>query len=904
MTLLDERPTATEPSRPSEMRRSAASTWRFAARLARREVRRRPARTMLAALLIAVPVAAMTTGSLIARTNAGDWAADFQRDYGDADIVIGRSAMPVGVTDALVDGAITDDPLALPGGATVLGSYLMTSTSFTPADGRPGEVIWGNFTDIDFTNPAESHGIEVVAGRAPRVGEVLLARDIADRLGIGIGDTLRLDRPSGEWVVAGFGRMRGNYWHDLVAIPGFDLERITPEDRYESVLLQMPPGTSPADIVRAARDHDGITRYEAPWYDESRLATGMAWGYVAGVLALVAVGIIVAAAFATSARRQLVTIGQLASNGAPEQVVHRTLFLQGSWTGAVGGAVGVVGGFAALPLVIPLVERHLLQHELRSLRVSWMDLVVIAATAIVAATIAAAVPARSASRVPVMAALAGRRPAGTPPRWLVPTGVVLFLGGLGLVAVAALGAEGGNAGNNTWAALVVLGATSMVFGVCCASPLVVARVGGFGRRSPLAWRLAMRSLARSRTRSAAVIAAIAVAVGGAVALAAVAEQTLRADALCCPASIPADTVVIQSYEPGSSQVGDGSGLIDLDAVDGFDPPAPLRDYLADVDADRSPLLGATFDPAPFDSQYDYIEPLGPLIATPELLDVMDMSRANRDVLATEGVLSTYFDHNYAIESGTPFALASDWEFRAETGTITFAAPPPVEPVPYPLNGSLLMTESAARDAGFAVTEIGLVLRFDSPLTQDDLERLRDVESTVFGGWHDAFVEPGDPDRSEFVDPGVSIHYDDPSWRAVNDRDLWIARLLIVAVALTLSLLVVSIGLALAAAEGRDERDAFVIVGARPSSMRRLTAARAAVVALVGIVLGLPLGFLPVWVVDRVTDEQYAANHVAVRFPWLVVATLVVVIPTVAAGGAWVATGLARRFRPPSPTHRD
>ena len=42
--------------------------FRFASRLARREVRRRPGRTLLVVLLIAVPVFGMTVGSVLVRT--------------------------------------------------------------------------------------------------------------------------------------------------------------------------------------------------------------------------------------------------------------------------------------------------------------------------------------------------------------------------------------------------------------------------------------------------------------------------------------------------------------------------------------------------------------------------------------------------------------------------------------------------------------------------------------------------------------------------------------------------------------------------------------------------------------------------------------------------------------------
>ena len=353
-----------------------------------------------------------------------------------------------------------------------------------------------------------------------------------------------------------------------------------------------------------------MTRFDDPYYDPNSLKTGMAWGFVAGVLALVAVGIIVAAAFATSARRQLVTIGQLSSNGASESVVRRTLALQGTWTGVVGAIVGVVSGLVILPVTRSIVAHHIVNHEIRGFRFSVFDLIIIFVTAVVAATVAAAAPARSAARVPVMAALAGRRPTGAPAKWLVPTGLALLTGGLGLVAVAALGAKGDTNGSNIWPLLVVIGVTAMVFGTCCAAPLVVEKVGGLGRRASISWRMALRSLARSRSRSSAVVAAIAVAVGGATAVAAIAETSMKFDDQCCPATMPADAILVYGV-PSPSVSSDSGDLTDYGPLtDVTVPQDVLRAVVAIAPgAEVEPYKIATFDPAPFDPNSDYIAPV-------------------------------------------------------------------------------------------------------------------------------------------------------------------------------------------------------------------------------------------------------------------------------------------------------
>jgi putative ABC transport system permease protein len=120
---------------------------------------------------------------------------------------------------------------------------------------------------------------------------------------------------------------------------------------------------------------------------------------VAGALALAAVGVIIAAAFASSARRQLTTIGQLAANGAPERLVRGTLAFQGAWTGLIGSVVGITIALVALPLSRSLVEHSSPDGSARGTSTS-LALAVICLTGVAAATIAATIPARSAARIP------------------------------------------------------------------------------------------------------------------------------------------------------------------------------------------------------------------------------------------------------------------------------------------------------------------------------------------------------------------------------------------------------------------------------------------------------------------------------------------------------------------------
>ena len=134
-----------------------------------------------------------------------------------------------------------------------------------------------------------------------------------------------------------------------------------------------------------------------------------------------------------------------------------------------------------------------------------------------------------------------------------------------------------------------------------------------------------------------------------------------------------------------------------------------------------------------------------------------------------------------------------------------------------------------------------------------------------------FIEPGDP-PVVVSDGGIDgtywgFGYDEPRWRQ-GERDLWRAAAIVLAAALLLTGLVVAIGLSLAAAEGHPERDTLAVMGARPASLRRQAAARAAVMAAVGIGLGVPTGFAPAWVLFRTTSvgNVYDGLDEPLRFP--------------------------------------
>jgi putative ABC transport system permease protein len=920
-TLVDDRPDVEPtPVRRVPVARSTSPTasWKFAARLARREVRRRPGRTILVMLLIAVPVIGMTLGSIVFRTTQNDEAASFAREFGTADLAVSSydtqdwfsSTSPLG-----------DDAPQLPSGSTTL-TYASSST-YVRAEVN-GEITstYVELSDIDLTNPIATDTVEVRRGRIPTAtGEVLLGRDVAKRFGVDVGDSLRMVRPDLQLKVVGIGRDISRFDADVMIVPGFDRTLYNANSGATlTTLIDVPADSSDRvteTIAAGFGAFDEFDEFDMPEFSvrtatserffsslDNETAKTLAWGWVGGAVAFIAVGIVVAAAFATSARRQLVTIGQLSSNGASERLVRRTMGLQGMWTGAFGALLGL--GLAIVGALIAFrsgLFEVLLGHGLSTISVVASDVVVIGITAVVAATVAALIPARSASRIPVLSALAGRRPVATPPRWMVPAGIALFLGGLFLLGGAASMSDAGDFG----AMLAVIGSLGVMFGIVCASPLIVSLVGKVGSKGSGVVRLASRSLDRSRARSAAVLTAIAVV--GALAVAGATASGSAEDNRSFGEYVP-DLARVSLYFNGYSDVvPNSSGIVDYPPIIPSSLPGALRSEIEKVlpDATWTPLTYVIDDPEPYQiSTGETIPPNGVdptlarlgglVVADAAVLDLLDLSSEQEDILDKSGVLAV---SPYLSERGlilTPDGYV-EVDLRSSLALLGFDSP--VDTVDeerranaLSLNseqlGGLVVSPAFVEQNGLPTGVSQYVIANPVDLTSAQRDQINDLRSAEYGG--DAFTpEASAPEYAEFddVEPDVwSASFDSPiptvPWALIQGA-IALASLLMV-------LMVVAIGLSLAATESRDERDVLHAVGAAPRTLRRVAAAKAWVLATGAAVVAVPAGYITVFVVTRATDNTAPV-------PFAVMGALLVVIPLLAAGATLATSAIAQRFKP-------
>lgn len=903
MTTLEDRPIVSDdspPAAPARHRSSPIAAWAVAWRLARREVRRRPGRTLLVVLLVSLPVVAMAAASMVGRTLSDantDW---FASSYGQSDLTW------FGDPDALPE---------LPAGSEVTEVSELSTAMSAEVDGDT-VLVNVNLLIGDLSRPVTNGIVEVLEGVAPAADdELLLSPAVATDLDVQVGDTVRFVRPDTERRLVGLGELQRRLDSRLVVLADFDRSMLRPNADHRQVLIDLPDGVDASTITATtgARPGDffGPGASFEPGGPDVPTRT-LAWGWVAGMVAYVALGIVITAAFATSARRQLVTIGQLSASGASESVVRRTLALQGAWTGVAGAAVGL--GIAVGGVLVAdrrgWIER-VANRSTGPLRVDVGDFVAIALTAIVAATIAALIPARSASRIPVLTALAGRRPVGAPPRWLGPVGATLV--GVGLVLLGA--AASSSNPDDLVAAIALAGALSVLFGMVGIGPVIVSAVGRLGSRRGGVIRLASRSLDRGRARSAAVLTAIAtvaaLATAGATSVG-LAERSEAEEQI----QWQADASLVRLYfardyfrsPDAEAEARANDGIFDRPPERPVPLPDSLRDELASLlpDAEVVPVTTVVIDPPPID--VNTFEEVGSLTVTAERLDdVVVLTDALREridftdgqlaILEEDGIIGTGFR---GFEPQRAFVILDEDGPIEVTVRSSFPRPDPgtdqwdsgqqtITAGPDRWVGQALVTSEFVERNGLEVGVARYWIENPRDLTDEQREAVRALNPR---SGPDVFIPSATAPGFAVEDNGgfETWYVDVNSSGRTTNWDL--IRLAVAGVSLALVLFVVAVGLSLAAVESREERDVLHALGAAPRTLRRVAGAKAWVLTTGAVVIAVPLGYASMFVVGRATDSIGAAP-----FPWMVALALLVVIPAATAGTALIVSALGQRFRP-------
>jgi putative ABC transport system permease protein len=131
---------------------------------------------------------------------------------------------------------------------------------------------------------------------------------------------------------------------------------------------------------------------------------------VIAVLGLVFIGLVAVAGFTVLAQRRLRALGMISALGASERNVRLVMTANGAAVGVIAAIAGLITGAAAWFAYRPSLETDT-AHRIDPLNLPWWALAAGIVLAVATSILAARRPARTAARVPVVAALSGRPPA-------------------------------------------------------------------------------------------------------------------------------------------------------------------------------------------------------------------------------------------------------------------------------------------------------------------------------------------------------------------------------------------------------------------------------------------------------------------------------------------------------------
>lgn len=604
---------------------------------------------------------------------------------------------------------------------------------------------------------------------------------------------------------------------------------VVPPDRalgVSGVLVDLPANAHPAEVARKIEGAgwDVVTRDDLARPDTEQTVMNRA---MAG-FAFLYVSLVAAAAFAVSAQRRRHDLALLAACGADARHLRRSILASALVLGGGGAVVGAVVGVGVSAGTLPWLEGWT-NRAVDGLVVEPLLLLAAMTTGIVASVGASWFTAVTAGRTPVAAALTGRGPAGKSSVRLLVVGIVgIGLGSAVILATTAAATGSDPGGELLVAGGLLAGATLTMLGLGALSPWLVERLLALvGTRLPVGVRIALRDTARFRSRTGPIVMAIVAGLGLSVAVGATLD-TIEAG-------------LEGEYRPWLAE--------DQMLVDGA-ASAPFVDELRD----RLPIEAA----APFTSAElaDTSGTLPPVImlADGRLLDALGAPDTAREALESGQVL--VLQDSAKPEERQP--LVDQAELLAPDGVHIVE----LDIVPRAVV-SIILTRDTLDRSGADITREGTswLLRLAAPATDQQVAQARQLAADT---QQRITVETGPPEIASGT----------------------IQTVMLVATGL-LSLLIVAIGLALMTAETRQDDAVLSSVGASPGTRRSVAAARAGALTLLGAILAVPAGLVPIWGLSTSTIVGPAA--VQLTIPFMTIAAVVLLVPGIAATGAYLLT---------------
>lgn len=817
----------------------------------------------------------------------------------------------------------------LPSGAIEIGAGSVTAETaggigrLTAVIGDAGaDVLRGRF--------------ELLAGRAPaRADEILVSPGALERLGLRIGDRLKLTEPAATYTVVGvLKRAEDPDAAEVVFLPGTVDNRALQTD-VAGTQWYLPEWSPTPDDVRAL-NREGMVVFDRHLLVEpgdmaapSSSFSGLAWSMVsligaAAVFAGYLIVLLAGAAFSVSARRQQRSLAVAASVGATRADVFRVVLLQGTVLGAIGGILGSAAGIGLGILFLHLFDDGS-TTAFQGIHVPWWGLAAVIAFAVIVGTIAAIAPARAATKGEVIAALRGsRRPVRVRvdrPLW----GVLLIAVGVGLTAVcalwlAAINAEkfvSGDDGRRTICIIgIILGPILLQVGVMLGGHWLISLLARPLSRLGLAPRIASRDAAANPGRTVPAFAAIAAcAFLAAASLGSIALVTKQAERGWTYGA-PVGSVHMSGWRGDVDAQEMSTGTVVAGWLDEADSDGARSEYI-EAEAQARSLLESA-GPAAFGTLWtagtSRWDTEGTLLNPDDLIALPQIQRVD------EAQAASFCDGLTDAECRAEMSSwGAEWQLRvvepAELETVIGRDLSEAQLTEYRNGGAIVLDAdfvtddgtlevNTLRQAGYTAADYANpTATFEVPAIRLDVPQ-RDVKTIIAP----AVAESWGLLRGEWT---VIATYDVPPTTAQLDSmqqgaetlsrsgvaSMWpnleqgppdAAPWMWLAVGATAVLVISasSVALGLARVERRPDDATLAAVGGTRRLRRGIALWQAAIVAGLGMMTGTVAGILPVWGVALASERIYNPPSFG-DVPWLWLAVLAVGLPLVIALVSWL-----------------
>lgn len=811
-----------------------ASTAGALLRIGRRNIGRSRWRSLLVVVLVLLPVSAMVAAATIMQTVTPTPERVATHRMGAADLLIYEG--PGGSFDLL--------RARLPAGSEI-EPMLQTSANLA----LPGMEVAVTLHSYDLAGLARGL-LSLVAGRVPGAdGEVAVTAEVARLAGVAVGDHLEVTE-LGSLQVVGLVEDELQLTARTILVDD-SVARTAVASKEVAWLVRLPAGVDPmvpgldepssTDGEPVVGEGEGsapalIVQWRGDLINESSGA-GPAT-VVLGALALVDAALVAAAAFAVGVRRRQRELGLMAATGAEPRHLTGSVLAEAVVLGAVGALAGAVVGLIAALIASPFLD-DLTGIRTPSIALDLPLIVVAGFMGLGAALVAAIAPAWAAARLPVLAALSGRRPPNRSARRSLVVGLLVIAVATGLTA---LGAERLRERGDSELSLVLLltGAVLGTLGFGACSPWLLELLEWPATRLSLAPRIALRDTARARSRNGPIVTALLAAFAATVALAAYqSSQNAITAARWRPSYLP-DQIYVQG--PGVAQAG-----------------PEIATSLGAVAS--SPILGVASDPGTVNG-YVWISP-GDSDDPNAVLSTMNVTVGDAELLRALGAESAAADlaaGSVILISDKPADVTrATLHLVDDAGVDADRVPLPARVValgvgPGDLPGAVISLETANAHGLSPGTSVRYVIRLPRTVTDADLATAGAISARY-------------PDTTTFAErPPINAGAD--------------FRLAMIVASLLFALTVTAVAVALGEAESRSEQRTLLAIGADPGLRRRIAASRAGIIALLGGLLAVPAGLLPIW-------GLLASRGYPLVVPVQEVLGAVALLPALAVVGTWL-----------------